>query len=112
MRYRWKIKTSDTFNAGTDADVFLSLSGTDATMREVVIGNNVIAAPSNMIRFEQARRDGVASGWWSMPPPRTRPRIPAPQWSCQYCPGACVSSASRRTQMHTATRRLLTVERK
>ncbi|OJU50368.1 MAG: hypothetical protein BGO03_15605 [Mesorhizobium sp. 61-13] len=33
----------------------------DATMREVVIGNNVIAAPSNMIRFEQARRDGVAS---------------------------------------------------
>jgi hypothetical protein len=33
----------------------------DATMREVVIGNNVIAAPSNMIRFERARHDGVAS---------------------------------------------------
>ncbi len=33
----------------------------DTTMREIVIGNNVIAAPSNMIRFEQARRDGVAS---------------------------------------------------
>ncbi|MFO0576110.1 MAG: PLAT/LH2 domain-containing protein [Polyangia bacterium] len=39
MRYRWKIKTSDTFNAGTDADVFLSLSGTDATMREVEISD-------------------------------------------------------------------------
>lgn len=33
----------------------------DATMREVVVGNNVIMAPSNMIRFERARRDGVAS---------------------------------------------------
>jgi hypothetical protein len=39
MRYRWKIKTSDSFNAGTDADVFLSLSGTDATMREVEISD-------------------------------------------------------------------------
>ncbi|MFO0572384.1 MAG: PLAT/LH2 domain-containing protein [Polyangia bacterium] len=37
MRYRWKIKTSDSFNAGTDADVFLSLAGTDAVMREVEI---------------------------------------------------------------------------
>ncbi|MFO0578941.1 MAG: PLAT/LH2 domain-containing protein [Polyangia bacterium] len=37
MRYRWKIKTSDSFNAGTDADVFLSLAGTDAAMREVEI---------------------------------------------------------------------------
>jgi hypothetical protein len=33
----------------------------DVTMREIVIGNNVIAAPSNMIRFERARRDGIAS---------------------------------------------------
>lgn len=33
----------------------------DKTIREVVIGNNVIATPSNMIRFEQARRDGVAA---------------------------------------------------
>ena len=32
----------------------------DATLREIVIGNNVISAPANMIRFERARRDGVA----------------------------------------------------
>lgn len=33
----------------------------DTTLREVVIGNDVIAAPANMIRFERARRDGIAS---------------------------------------------------
>lgn len=33
----------------------------DQTMHEVVIGNNVIAAPSNAIRYERSRRDGVAS---------------------------------------------------
>jgi hypothetical protein len=33
----------------------------DTTIHEVVIGNNLIAVPANFIRFEQARRDGVAS---------------------------------------------------
>ncbi|OQM76590.1 hypothetical protein [Manganibacter manganicus] len=33
---------------------------TDTTQREIVIGNNVIAVPSNTIRFAQARRDGIA----------------------------------------------------
>jgi hypothetical protein len=33
----------------------------DTTIREVVIGNNLIAVPANVIRFEQDRRDGVAS---------------------------------------------------
>lgn len=33
----------------------------DPTPREVVIGNDVITVPSNMIRFERARRDGIAS---------------------------------------------------
>ena len=33
----------------------------DTTVHEVVIGNNVIAVPANIIRFEQARRDGIAS---------------------------------------------------
>jgi hypothetical protein len=33
----------------------------DATPHEVVIGNNVNVAPSNIIRFEQARRDGIAA---------------------------------------------------
>jgi len=32
----------------------------DTTTREVVIGNDVVAAPANTIRFEKARRDGVA----------------------------------------------------
>ncbi|MBP0439656.1 hypothetical protein [Tianweitania sediminis] len=30
------------------------------TSREIVIGNNVLAIPDNAIRFEDARRDGVA----------------------------------------------------
>ncbi len=33
----------------------------DTTVHEVVIGNDVIAVPANIIRFAQARRDGVAS---------------------------------------------------
>jgi hypothetical protein len=33
----------------------------DATLHQVVIGNNVIAVPANAIRFAQARRDGIAS---------------------------------------------------
>ena len=33
----------------------------DPSLREVVIGNNVIAVPANVIRFDQARRDGIAS---------------------------------------------------
>lgn len=39
----------------------ISLGGhTDsAALREIVIGNNVIAAPENMIRFDDARRDGI-----------------------------------------------------
>jgi hypothetical protein len=32
-----------------------------ARLREIVIGNNVIVAPENMIRFPDARRDGVTS---------------------------------------------------
>jgi hypothetical protein len=35
---------------------------TDSTaLREIVIGNNVIVAPDNMIRFPDARRDGVTA---------------------------------------------------
>ena len=33
----------------------------DTTQHEIVIGNNVIVAPANAIRFEQSRRDGIAS---------------------------------------------------
>ena len=32
----------------------------DASLREIVIGNDVLDVPANMIRFESARRDGVA----------------------------------------------------
>ena len=32
----------------------------DTTVHEIVIGNNVLSAPANAIRFERARRDGVA----------------------------------------------------
>ncbi|TIU83509.1 MAG: hypothetical protein E5W06_19150, partial [Mesorhizobium sp.] len=33
----------------------------DTTVRQVVMGNNVISVPANFIRFDQARRDGNAS---------------------------------------------------
>lgn len=33
---------------------------TSTDLREVVIGNDVILAPENTVRYEQARRDGVA----------------------------------------------------
>jgi hypothetical protein len=33
----------------------------DPTIHEIVIGNNVIAVPANAIRFDQARRDGIAA---------------------------------------------------
>jgi hypothetical protein len=33
----------------------------DTATHEIVIGNNVIVAPNNIIRFEQARRDGIAA---------------------------------------------------
>lgn len=32
----------------------------DTTRREIVIGNNVLLVPANMIRFDRQRRDGVA----------------------------------------------------
>lgn len=32
----------------------------DTTLHEIVIGNNVISAPANMIRFDRQRRNGVA----------------------------------------------------
>jgi len=33
----------------------------ETTLHEIVIGNNVISVPANAIRFERARRDGIAS---------------------------------------------------
>ena len=33
----------------------------DTSLREVVVGNNVLRAPANAIRFERARHDGAAS---------------------------------------------------
>ncbi|MDX8480965.1 hypothetical protein RFN28_21260 [Mesorhizobium sp. VK24D] len=33
----------------------------DTTVRHAVIGNNVISVPANFIRFDQARRDSIAS---------------------------------------------------
>jgi hypothetical protein len=49
--------------AGRYAGRSIAMAGhtDDTSIAEVVIGNNVIAAPMNMIRFEQSRRNGVAS---------------------------------------------------
>lgn len=37
MRYTWTVKTGDVWYAGTDSNVFLSLNGSDAVMKEVQI---------------------------------------------------------------------------
>ena len=49
--------------AGRYAGRSIAMAGhtDDTAVAEVVIGNNVIAAPKNMIRFETARRNGVAA---------------------------------------------------
>lgn len=39
MRYTWTIRTGDVWYAGTDANVFLSLNGLDAVMKEVEISD-------------------------------------------------------------------------
>lgn len=48
--------------AGRYAGRAIAMAGhtDDRSVAEVVIGNNVIAAPRNMIRFAAARRDGIA----------------------------------------------------
>jgi len=33
----------------------------DTTMRQIVMGKNLISVPANFVRFDQARRDGIAS---------------------------------------------------
>jgi hypothetical protein len=43
------------------SEIALAGYADDPTPREIVIGNDVLVAPSNMIRFERARRDGIAS---------------------------------------------------
>jgi hypothetical protein len=48
--------------AGQWAGRAIALAGhsDDPTTREIVIGNDVLVVPANMIRFEAARRDGIA----------------------------------------------------
>ena len=47
--------------AGRYAGHSIAMAGhtDDTSLAEIVIGNNVLAAPRNMIRFEQARKGGV-----------------------------------------------------
>ncbi len=39
MRYRWEIRTGDTWYAGTDANVFLSIAGDKGSMKEMEIND-------------------------------------------------------------------------
>lgn len=39
MKYRWEIRTGDTWYAGTDANVFLSLAGDTASMKEMELND-------------------------------------------------------------------------
>lgn len=39
MRYRWEIRTGDTWQAGTDANVFISLAGDKNSMKEMEIND-------------------------------------------------------------------------
>ena len=43
------------------AEIALGGHTEDETRHEIVIGNNVLAVPANMIRLEKARRDGIAA---------------------------------------------------
>lgn len=43
------------------AEIALGGHTEDKTLHEIVIGNNVLVVPANMIRLEKARRDGVAA---------------------------------------------------
>ena len=49
--------------AGRWAGHSISMAGhtDDRTVHEIVIGNDVLAVPANMIRFEASRRNGVAA---------------------------------------------------
>src|SRR5690606_32881894 len=49
--------------AGTHYGKSVSMGGhtDDLSVQEVVIGNDVLSVPSNMIRFEASRRDGVTA---------------------------------------------------
>ena len=49
--------------AGRYAGRAIAMAGhtDDTTLAEVVIGDNVVAAPHNMIRFSTARRSGAGS---------------------------------------------------
>ncbi len=39
MKYRWEIRTGDTWYAGTDANAFLSLSGDKGSMKEMELND-------------------------------------------------------------------------
>jgi hypothetical protein len=49
--------------AGRQIGSEISMGGhtDDATLREIVIGNDVLQLPNNMIRYPEQRRDGVAN---------------------------------------------------
>lgn len=48
--------------AGREIGSEISMGGhtDDATLREIVIGNDVLQLPNNMIRYSEQRRDGIA----------------------------------------------------
>ncbi len=80
MRYRWSIKVGDSMYAGTDANVYLSLAGDIANMREVQVSDpdaindwekgdvyhglleteDLGDLQTGMLRHDQS---GVGSGW-------------------------------------------------
>ena len=75
-RYRYEIKTADVMYAGTDANVFMSLSGDKATLKETELndpdptttgkkGRSITAPSRRRTRMDQ---DGHAQArrvrWW------------------------------------------------
>ena len=87
----------------------------DTSMREIVIGNDVISAPANTIRFEKSRRDGVASRldlylrWPEMDGyseaarrPSTTPTARSASSSCRFEPRMMSRDMSGRLRRSTA----------
>lgn len=85
MRYRWEIRTGDTWYAGTDANVFLALNGSTSSMKEMELNdpdsnNDWEKGAVNHGVFETAdlgnintgtlRHDGGGAG---------------PDWTVDYC---------------------------
>lgn len=85
MRYRWEIRTGDTWYAGTDANVFLALTGSTSSMKEMEINdpgtnNDWEKGDVNHGVFETADLGNISTGTL-----RHDGGGAGPDWTVDYC---------------------------